>query len=542
MSGKVAVDAKAGRTQALPSGLEDEIVQKTLHAAGAGFGISRRQMLTKTAHVVKQLKLETPFKDDIPGKTWWAGLKRRHPEISIRKPEALSTVRSRMLNPVVTANYFETLFQTMSELKIHTQPQSIWNMDESGFQLSHKPVAVVARKGARVVYSRTAPNRDNITVLVCANADGGTIPPMFVVKGTTKKSLEAYDVASGYQGAKYSWQKKGWMEEELGVEWFRTVFLPNCGIQRPQLLLLDSHCSHEVVSMLELAKAERIHILALPPHTTHALQPLDRSIFGPLSTQYNRVCSAYMAASPQNVVNKWVWPRLFSEAYKASVTPENIKRGFSACGIHPFDASVVPQSMMAPSAATNIPIPATPSVVKQPVITPTEEPMPSTSAEPEGVVVGLTVSATNVVPEGARVVTIPSLVNWDVVSSIFDVEVPKAHQAKTPSRAIKSHRMLTSDDVITAKKTKLKEKEAKEKLIQKKKDAKQRKKGQKKVANKASLCSVCLSEDSEGDGEVQWVACSACGSWMHYKCIQNIYPVPYEILKLRIVYCSVCHD
>ena len=71
------------------------------------------------------------------------------------------------------------------------------------------------------------------------------------------------------------------MDNAIGVEWFKNVFLQHCGPDRLQVLILDSHGSHEVVELLELARQENIHIMALPPHITHYLQLLDQVVFGP---------------------------------------------------------------------------------------------------------------------------------------------------------------------------------------------------------------------------------------------------------------------
>ena len=82
----------------------------------------------------------------------------------------------------------------------------------------------------------------------------------------------------------------------MGVQWFRGHVLQQCGIVPPQLLSLDSHSSHESLNLLTSAKANDIHLLALPPHTTHSndihllalpqhtthwMNPLDRTSFGP---------------------------------------------------------------------------------------------------------------------------------------------------------------------------------------------------------------------------------------------------------------------
>ena len=86
------------------------------------------------------------------------------------------------------------------------------------------------------------------------------------------------------------------------------------------------------------------------------------------------------------------------------------------------------------------------------------------------------------------------------------------------------------------------DKNAKEQLKIKVKEAKLRRGKKTKKAAKNTVCSVCLEVTTTGVGEVFWVACSACNSWMHYECIKTVYPHPYDVLKAKIVYCSVCHN
>lgn len=62
--------------------------------------------------------------------------------------------------------------------------------------------------------------------------------------------------------------------------WFWQVFIPNNVPKRPQLLVLDSHSSHEDLGLLQEAVKENI-ILAMPPHTSHHLQPSDKCVFVP---------------------------------------------------------------------------------------------------------------------------------------------------------------------------------------------------------------------------------------------------------------------
>jgi hypothetical protein len=132
-------------------------------------------------------------------------------------------------------------------------------------------------------------------------------------------------------------------------------FLKNCGNARPQFLIVDQHVSHEAIDLLEEACKEDIHLFALPPHTTHALYPLDKAVFGPLKKhyRYNAACSEFMSVSPGNIVMKWTWPNLFSKAYASALTPNNIKQGFKACGIFSFDPTIIPHQVTLPSNSSD---------------------------------------------------------------------------------------------------------------------------------------------------------------------------------------------
>ena len=137
------------------------------------------------------------------------------------------------------------------------------------------------------------------------------------------------------------------MEDVLGEFWFKEHFIPNCGKERPQLILLDNYSSHETLGIIEAARNENIILLAFPPHTTQWLCPLDKSVFSPLSREYNCICSEFMAKSPSNIVNKWEWPSLFQKAYDKTVIKANIKAGFEICGICPLNPKAIPETRAA---------------------------------------------------------------------------------------------------------------------------------------------------------------------------------------------------
>ena len=56
-------------------------------------------------------------------------------------------------------------------------------------------------------------------------------------------------------------------------------FLKSIPPARPVILIQDGHTSHVSIQLIELARANNVHILCLPAHTTHLLQPLDVGVF-----------------------------------------------------------------------------------------------------------------------------------------------------------------------------------------------------------------------------------------------------------------------
>ena len=68
----------------------------------------------------------------------------------------------------------------------------------------------------------------------------------------------------------------GWIITEILVKWlnhFITYVKPSP--TDSHLNVLNGHCSHKTIEVIDLACKNGIDILALHPHTTYWLQPLD---------------------------------------------------------------------------------------------------------------------------------------------------------------------------------------------------------------------------------------------------------------------------
>ncbi|CAH2016563.1 unnamed protein product [Acanthoscelides obtectus] len=77
--------------------------------------------------------------------------------------------------------------------------------------------------------------------------------------------------------------QSGWMKKEHFLHWCQHfVKHTGCSKERPVLLLLDNHDSHLSIDSLDYLKENGVTVLSFPPHCSHKLQPLDRSVYGPL--------------------------------------------------------------------------------------------------------------------------------------------------------------------------------------------------------------------------------------------------------------------
>ena len=75
------------------------------------------------------------------------------------------------------------------------------------------------------------------------------------------------------------------------------------------LLIFDGHHSHISLELIELARENNIHLLCLPPHTTHLLQPLDVGVFGPLKQAWKKILKEHQIETCACTVTKEDFPR-----------------------------------------------------------------------------------------------------------------------------------------------------------------------------------------------------------------------------------------
>ena len=73
----------------------------------------------------------------------------------------------------VVKSYFEAVGLTLIKHNMFNKyGAKIWNMDETGIVLDHKPMKVLTTSGAKSLHSRSSGNKEVTTVIADVNTDG----------------------------------------------------------------------------------------------------------------------------------------------------------------------------------------------------------------------------------------------------------------------------------------------------------------------------------------------------------------------------------
>ncbi|KAM4067733.1 DDE superfamily endonuclease [Hirsutella rhossiliensis] len=248
--------------------------------------------------------------------------------------------------------YFELIRAKIEKYDI--VPCNTYNMDEKGFLLgvinrTKRVFTLDLKKQGKLLGALQDGNRSWITFVACICQDMTSLPPFLIYQGKPGQVQDSWltDFDPEHQSAFFTTSETGWTNHELGKEWLVGVFDRFTKAKARngrdyRLLITDGHSSHINMGFLEWCDQHRIIVAVFPPHSTHRLQPLDVSLFSPLSTAYTNQLIRWTAKTQGLVgLSKREFWTLFWNAFEASFSPENVESGWMRTGLLPFDPEVV---------------------------------------------------------------------------------------------------------------------------------------------------------------------------------------------------------
>ncbi|KAL1952619.1 hypothetical protein VTO42DRAFT_4601 [Malbranchea cinnamomea] len=107
-----------------------------------------------------------------------------------------------------------------------------------------------------------------------------------------------------------------------------------------RLMILDWRRSHASAEFDQFCPENHIIALYMPPHSSHLLRPLDVGGFSPLKAVYGRQVENQMRLGI-NHIDKEEFLALYPAVHLQALNENNIKSGFRAAGLIPYDPDQV---------------------------------------------------------------------------------------------------------------------------------------------------------------------------------------------------------
>ena len=350
ISGRTEHGALSGPERMLSAEDEKKLASYLIDVSKQGYGKSKEIIL----YMATQIAVKRGKKvEGCLSEMWWRHFLKRNPEISMRATQNFGIVRT-LVTRTTIEQFYERLYETLTDNpygSLLEKPHLIFNCDESGFEFDSINKTVAAARGAKHIPRVSKGQHEKVTVLACSSAAGNSLPPMLIYKSQSGR------VPNGVQeGAPtntlFTAQKSGWIDKDLYLKWFNELFLKHIPEERPVLLLVDGHKAHVTQDVIETAIRNKILVFCLPAHSSHLLQPLDLSLFGPLKRGWVRACAAFNHIASM-VVNQRNFAKIFNVAWHSSNTPQVIRGGFRRAGIYPFDPTQFDYSKLAPTIGSS---------------------------------------------------------------------------------------------------------------------------------------------------------------------------------------------
>lgn len=488
-----------GGQPTLDKNSEKILADRLLHLASRGFGITPKAVRKYVFEFAERQKIEHKFNREVgmAGQDWFHRFMERNKELTIRKPEGLSRARIDGMKKEKVAEFFKTLKTVVDKTNLRGRPECVYNVDETGIPLNNRPPNIIAEKGAKDVVSVTNVERgENVTVLACMNATGQYIPPFVLFKGVRKRD----DFLIGMPpGTEIVMTEKGWLNEEAFQLWLQ--HFNRYRTQGKVILILDGHASHTSYSVVDLCDSLDIELVLLPPHTSHALQPLDVSLFKPLKSYYHQQATSWQHAHPNQGITKVAFGGIFKQAWNQAATVGNAIKGFEKTGIFPLNANAIPDHKFVGDQELDV-------VESQDTVPSTSSHQSDTtqSSSTTGVIKEILPSPCKTLPAAtkkSRKTTKPILHLTSAQSKINLLEKDAKKKLKTNKKAVKKEKNTDNKENV------------------KKKNKNKRTPGIKIKGSSAKqrdwYCIYC-SEIFIHPPSEDWIQCHECEEWCHENC------------------------
>ena len=249
----------------------------------------------------------------------------------------------------------ERWFENPNPIISGVEQGDICSLDESGFRVGiGNDQWVVTRDVRRAGFYASPQTRELITVVETVSGDGSVLPPFCIVKGIMQMEQWFQELPDNYV---ISTTASGFINDVLGLQYLRHFDKWSKRRQKgaSRLLIMDGHGSHCTRHIINFAQEANIKLFAVPPHTTHFLQPLDVVIFQPYKAHHARTVADKTRLGLHEFTKADFFSALEDIRHK-TFKDTTIMSAWKKLGIIPFKPEVVLQKLREMRCATPEPL------------------------------------------------------------------------------------------------------------------------------------------------------------------------------------------
>jgi len=331
---------------------ENELAKHCKDLDNRFYGISFKKLQQLAYQFALKNDIEHRFNEEkqLAGYDWANSFIVRH-DLSLRTPQKTSVARIMGFNRYQINRFYDNL-KTVYQ-KLNVPPSRIFNMDETGIlTVPNKVPKVISSKGKKIVGKSVAAERGElVTAVCCFSASGIYVPPILVFP--RKRMKEEYLNGAPPETLGFL-SDSGYINSDLFLKWlehFKHHVKPS--EDSPVLLILDNHTSHININTITYCRTNFIHLVSIPPHSSHRTQPLDRCFFKPLKDYYAYHYDIWTTTHPGRVVTLYQLAEIFGNAYGETATMSKALNAFQMCGIWPLNPNIFSDDDFLPSTVTD---------------------------------------------------------------------------------------------------------------------------------------------------------------------------------------------
>ncbi|OCK91028.1 DDE-domain-containing protein [Cenococcum geophilum 1.58] len=284
-------------------------------------------------------------------------------------------------DPVIINDWFK-FFRSVRDKYSIKHSKFIHNFDEKGVMLGRAATARIivsgrnSRERSKNRTVRQPGSRESVSIIETITADGSYLPPFLIWQGQQHQETwyQITEHNERLRGYAYATSTNGWTDDSLGLHYIEHYDKYTRQLVEDAEGNIRSYRMHLTWQFIQYALSRKIVLVALPPHSTHKLQPLDVGCFGPLQHYYGVEVDNFCRYGHIGV-NKEYFMKLYPTARAMAFTRETICEAWKATGLLPYNPTAVLKTLpqVGPSAGletnqliTNInpQTPRTPKTVK----------------------------------------------------------------------------------------------------------------------------------------------------------------------------------